>query len=308
MDNDAITLGIRKKQTLTCALFGEQVENTRLKGQLYSLSIKDISEGEEIKPLPELEQKLGFQLNRQMYRDLSGLVHASFTKFNRANQQSVSFKTFFTVLKKGSKKIRKILESSKSEYIPHNIVKFAQNTDSVIGLEISKKLNKSWLAYFFSNEVRTFQFKLINNILGLNYIICHFVPGVDRNCSICDAVMNPDPEDETPLHLFFSCRTVEDLLSDFFDEIGTVISRQEYFAIPVRENFNDNLTLFWVSVLIKKYIWDCKMRKTIPVVDNLKSYVYTEFKTMTTISNFVKKTVERSSLSYIFRSGCLKNF
>jgi hypothetical protein len=107
MDNDAITLGIRKKQTLTCALFGEQVENTRLKGQLYSLSIKDISEDEEIKPLPELEQKLGFQLNRQMYRDLSGLVHASFTKFNRANQQSVSFKTFFTVLKKGSKKLER---------------------------------------------------------------------------------------------------------------------------------------------------------------------------------------------------------
>jgi hypothetical protein len=101
--------------------------------------------------------------------------------------------------------------------------------------------------------------------------------------------MNPDPEDETPLHLFFSCGIVEELLSDFFEEIGTVISRQEYFAIPVRENLNDNLSIFWVSILIKKYIWDCKMRKTIPVVDNLKTYVYTEFRTMTTISNFVKK-------------------
>jgi hypothetical protein len=185
-------------------------------------------------------------------------------------------------------------------------MKFAQNTDTVIDLDSSKKLNKFWLTHFFSNEIRTFHFKLINNILGLNYIICHFVASVDRNCTLCDVAENPDPEDETPLHLFYMCNLTENLLGDFFEEIGTAIGRQEYFSFPKRRNMNQNWAIFWTSTLIKKYIWDCKMRRALPSFALLKSFVYREMRTMTGVSVMARSIIENCELSFLFRSCCLK--
>jgi hypothetical protein len=309
LDNEAFTLGIRKKQTLTINNFygGGAGENGPVPN-LYALTLEDIIEGENIRNQAELEGILGMNITRQLYRDLTGLVQASFTKYGKSNIRGVTVKTFFGSFKKGSKKIRKYIEQKKNDFIPHNIVKFSKNTDTVVGLEASKTLNSLWLAYFLSNETRTFHFKLVNNILGVNYIIYHFVPGVERNCTICDLTGNQELEDETPLHLFYSCSTVENLLYDFFEEIGTVITRTEYFSLPARENKTQNMVILWLSLVIKKYIWDCKMRRCVPELDALKYCVYKEFKTMSNVCNFVRSSIKNSNLSYVFISGCVGNF
>jgi hypothetical protein len=308
LDNEAFTLGIRKKDLLTIGRFGDAGENTRIKKGLFGLTLKDIVTEQNIKPIEELERICGLNIGMQLYRDLYGLVAASFIKYGRETIVGISIKTFFTTLKKGSKKVRLILEEKVPDSIPHNIMKFAQNTDTVIGLESSKKINNSWLNHFFSNEIRTFQFKLINNILGLNYIICHFVQSVERNCTLCDVARNPDPEDESPLHLFYTCNITENLLNDLFDDIGTVISRQEFFSFPQRQNMSQNLVLFWISILTRKFIWDCKQRSVLPSIDFLKTFIFKEFRIMTGISRFVRSAVENCDLSYLFRSGCLDNF
>jgi hypothetical protein len=303
LDNEAFTLGIRKKQVLTIDKFDPVGENAIKK--IYGLTFSDISTPLGIKSVAELEQLCDSRINGPLYRELSGLVQAGLTKYGGAGVVGMSLKTFFGTLKKGSKPIRKYLEQKKGDYIPHNIVKFSENTEIIIGSETSKVLNASWLAHFFSNELRTFQFKLINNILGLNYIISHFVPGIDRNCTLCDVAENPDPEDETPLHLFFSCNITESLLSDFFNILGTVLTRQEFFCIPTRRNRDQNYTIFWATILFRKYIWDCKMRRCIPTLDMLLTYMYREFNVMIGVSDMVKNTVKNCELSYLFRSGCL---
>ncbi|MFN9939238.1 MAG: hypothetical protein ACK56I_07165, partial [bacterium] len=45
---------------------------------------------------------------------------------------------------KGCKRYRKRIIGKEEENVPHNIVKFASNTETVIGYENSKKLNNFW--------------------------------------------------------------------------------------------------------------------------------------------------------------------
>jgi hypothetical protein len=85
-------------------------------------------------------------------------------------------------------------ENSETHLVPHNIVKYAENTETIIGEDLAKILNKSWNFYYFSNELRTFIFKLHNNTLPYNTILSHFVPSINRNCHVKkNPIMIQDP-------------------------------------------------------------------------------------------------------------------
>jgi hypothetical protein len=49
------------------------------------------------------------------------------------------------------------------------------------------------------------------------------------------------------------CNLTENLLGDFFEEIGTAIGRQEYFSFPKRQNMNQNWAIFMTSIV--RVIW-----------------------------------------------------
>jgi hypothetical protein len=68
--------------------------------------------------------------------------------------------TFLAGWKKGSKKFRKFLDDLENFYVPHNIIKFAYNTETVTGVDCSVKLSADWTKTFYSNEMRTFIFKI----------------------------------------------------------------------------------------------------------------------------------------------------
>ena len=51
---------------------------------------------------------------------------------------------FLVRRKKGCKRYRKHLIGEVEEYIPHNMVKFAETTETIIDIQISKKLNSIW--------------------------------------------------------------------------------------------------------------------------------------------------------------------
>jgi hypothetical protein len=50
-----------------------------------------------------------------------------------------------------------------------------------------------------------------------------------------------------------------------------------------------NDALFLLSMLVKKYIWDCKQRFTLPQIEHAKSFVREEVKIMCFCSKEVKK-------------------
>ncbi len=117
---------------------------------------------------------------------------------------------------KGCKRYRKKIIGTEEKNVPHNIVKFARNTETFIGYEDSKKLNGIWASSVLSNSMRTFLFKLHNNTASYNNAVAHFVPGHSPNCTFCDIIDNPDVEDEMPLHLFLTCS-----VSKRFDSLRT---------------------------------------------------------------------------------------
>lgn len=98
---------------------------------------------------------------------------------------------------KGCKRYRSKILGKPVENIPHNMVKFSETTETVIGLDSSKFLNGIWNRSCLSNQMRTFLFKLHNNTAGYNNAVAHFVPGHSPNCTFCDIIGNQEIIDET---------------------------------------------------------------------------------------------------------------
>jgi hypothetical protein len=158
-----------------------------------------------------------------------------------------------------------------------------------------------------SNTFSTFYFKMINNVLGFNYIISHFIPDIDRNCTFCNLVNNPDEEDETPLHLFYTCSVSENIIEQFFNtNVGFRVTRQEFFAVPKRDNTHTNTIIFLICGLIKKYFWDCKQRYSLPSLDLLTYKVESELRIACKISKKILAAMEGAGVENFFKQRCLK--
>ena len=131
---------------------------------------------------------------------------------NLARQSLEDFNTFCSKYKKGSGLFKNLLKTTGNDYVPHNIIKFIKNTDSVIELKESGALNCLWTLNMWDNATKTFIFKLHNNSLGYNLNVSKFVRGHSPLCTFCSLTRNPDDKRETLLHLFYQCRHVEPVI------------------------------------------------------------------------------------------------
>jgi hypothetical protein len=259
-----------------------------------------IRDGTKI-PKREFVRNNGLNIDNEVWRKLDNIRSAAITKYGSNNHLICqSLQNFIERWKRGSKKVRQILCFCKDEFIPHNIVKFAENTEIVIDLDMSKELNKLWCKNYLSNDVRVFIFNMHNNTLPVNVILSHFVREVGRNCTFCDLIFNPEEEPETVLHFFYDCQIVEELRSDFFkwltdDDLFDVL-RREYFSSFGRGSryFNEFLQLS--AVIFKKYLWDMRARKRLPVLEKLKEYFSLEIDTLRSISGEFKKNFSNCGL------------
>ncbi len=213
--------------------------------------------------------------------------------------------------KKGSSHIRKIMCVSNVAEIPHNIKKFGDNLDIVITGEQSRFLNSIWKNNFFSNQEMTFLFKLHNNILGYNRSIAHFVRGHSPYCTFCDLAEIPEPSLETPLHIFFECRFVSDLIDNVFKRVygdnNFLFSRREYFTNFERRelSFTKNMALTLIAKFLIKYIWDCKTRFTVPETVRCWDFLCDKILTLVSTNNKFRKLWEGSELNLnMIEGGC----
>ena len=194
-----------------------------------------------------------------------------------------------------------------------NINKFANNIDIVISGEQSVVLNGLWTKTFFSNQDRTFFFKLYNNALGYNNAVAHFVHGHSPYCTFCDLTRAQDQNFESPIHLFYECRSVCDVVENVLRIVTSnenfVFSRREYFTTFERQeaSYAYNQTLTLVTKLIIKYFWDCKTRHCLPTVgeclDNIKEKIGLQLEMKSQLS----KVVFKSSLPFFIRENFANN-
>jgi hypothetical protein len=301
-ENGALFVQLRQKTTLKREFFDAEFFNQNVK-KILSIKVMDFFETKDrYRTWESFCLLTNIDIERAMYNDLKKI--ASNAKLKYTKKCATEIKTtalgdFINRKVKGCKRYRKKIIGKEEDYIPHNIVKYSDNTETVINFEQSKILNGLWNKAVFSNATRTFLFKLHNNTAGYNNAVAHFVPGHSPNCTFCDIIRNPEVENETPLHLFFSCSVSERFVEAIFSWIlgePANISRQEFFVSFNKPDHRKNYALLIVSVLVKKYLWDCKQRYALPNLEHAQIFIREEIKIIRYCSSKANTILQNSGI------------
>jgi hypothetical protein len=305
-DNSKITLDLDTRDILSKDLFEENffVRNAQ---NIYRLRYCDFyDDNGTLINANQILAITGVELTQlQIFRFRGACMTAKIKlkKKSDKQQKTTRIETFLNRNKKGSSHIRKILSASNVAEIPHNIRKFGDNLDIVITGEQSKFLNGIWKNNFFTNQEMTFLFKLHNNTLGYNRSVAHFVRGHSPYCTFCDIAEIPEPSLETPLHIFYECRFVADLIDNVFKRVygdnNFLFSRREYFTNFERREIGcaKNMALTLIAKFILKYIWDCKTRFTLPETERCWDFLCDKILTLVSTNKKFRKLWEGSELN-----------
>jgi hypothetical protein len=307
-ENDMISIELEGRVSLSRALFQPEFFN-EFSTKLYQLKYIDFfDEDDNFLNVQQIRERTGINFTPLHVFHLRNACWVARTRYNKKEpmeQVSLQIETFLYRRKKGSSHIRKVLSDRPNLGIPHNINKLANNLDIVINGEQSKFLNKLWTDNLFTNQERVFFFKFHNNILGFNNVVAHFVRGHSPYCTFCNISRTPDLNPETPVHLFYECSSVHDLIVDMFRVITNnndfSCSKREFFTKFERRELSSakNSCLTTCAKLLIKYIWECRNRSFVPVLDHCRQNLSDRL-VMATKSNKKFKTLWEASGLYNF--------
>jgi len=292
-NNDVFTLSRARMCPLTNEYFGNLWPAYEM--EISCLKFNHFVGADGYKSFDEVRDTTGIPITDQKIVGLRGLCDIANERYKNLgeNNATMNLTMYVTNIRKGSKKFRKILSGRKDEVITQNIKKFAENIDIIIPLEKSKILNAGWTPAFFSNQLRTFIFKLHNNCLGYNYMVSRFVRNIEPYCTFCMINRLQDLEPETPLHIFYNCPVVEPVLADFFSQFRPTrmnLRRVDLFGLIDGADYsNTDKFGFWIlCTLAKFYIWECKLRKCSPNRADMEVFVNLELDGMGSVSKKAK--------------------
>jgi len=304
-DNPCITFDANRPHFLKRSFFTN--EEWRDYGQqILNLTMdKILNLNNSVKTLNEFTEISGITVTPLKYNKIAGLARSSVSKYaknDKIGKKTDTVQNFLMRIKKGSKRIRRVLEGKSPTLVTQNIYKFAELTNNFINADESRLLNSSWGYGYLQNSLRSFIFKLHNNILGINSRVSHFVRGHPRTCTFCDLVRNPDENDETIFHLFYDCPSVEPVITEFFSMIfnsarDRFVSRHEYFVCFALECEKKNKLLHLVNLLVKYFIWECKIRFSLPTFNSMKKFVCLELSRILTQNRQIRNLIAQSGLT-----------
>jgi hypothetical protein len=133
------------------------IENVRIREKIINLRIFEVLDPDNnVKRRgADCSTLIGMQISLALYNKIRKIATTANTKFAKEiPEKGISFDTFFDKWRKGSKKIRDIMWKSQNPYVPHNTVKFAENTNTVITAVCSEKLNSQWACNFLQPPPR----------------------------------------------------------------------------------------------------------------------------------------------------------
>ena len=286
-NNPALTLGMGNGNLADEEFFAEYMGNyTR---EIYKLKVTDIHNNGYVNR-DDFEGNTGIPITQIKLISLRCLYDTALAKYSTdaiTKLGSTDLLTYVNRFKKGSRPFRRVFAEKKLETLPGNITRFAENTETIIGLELSEFLNSSWTLNFLSNCTRTFIFKLHNNALSYNHVIVNFAENIEPYCTFCLITGHENPERDTALHVFFSCPIIERLIGAWYSWIfgeNRIVGRNEIFGVFREANTNNNKILYIVTKLFQKYIWDCKLRNSLPSLRDAKAITLNEITIMKNVS------------------------
>jgi hypothetical protein len=137
---------------------------------------------------------------------------------------------------------------------------------------------------FYSPKMRDFIFKFYGNLLGINTRVSHFNNNIERYCTFCKIqqknLYGPIIE-ESFEHLFYSCPATSNVLTKFFNkymsDLNLTETDKKKFIFTGVNPITGSCANNFLSALAKQicfYIWECKLKKTIPMAESLYNDVF----------------------------------
>ena len=300
-DNPCLKFENRRPHHLKKSFFTEMEWETS-EYDIKHLKFEMLVHNNTVRTKEEFEVLSGITVSNLRFAKLRGIANTAlqnFCKVTHTGKRVDSVKNFCMRNKRGSKRLRSIISKEIYVGISQNICKFADITETIINEKFLKLLNCSWGFNYLPNSTRTFIYKLHNNILGINTRVSHFVRNNPRTCTFCDLREEPDENLETISHLFFNCPQIENTIQEFYVWIfneDRFVNHTEFFVGFSTECEKKNNVLHIVNLLVKKFIWDCKLRFTVPSYMYLKKFVISELNNISNTSPKMKNLYIQSAL------------
>ena len=184
--------------------------------RLHNLTIDEITNSaNQLLPISELNVKNDLKISKKTYSKISKSTKKIVKNLNKKNAvRQVKMKHLFSSKVKGSKNFRKIFEK-KDEKKTKNL-KPTRTREKMFNFEhspdVEKKLYSLWTTSFLNNEVRSYLYKVANNLTKANVHINKFDANVSVLCKNCKNSDIDKREDFN--HIYFECPTTKKLLSD----------------------------------------------------------------------------------------------
>jgi hypothetical protein len=282
-ENGAFTWGDNERM-LDRAFFENNFYD-RYQNNIRDLRLMDCFSNDRFKTQQEFAA-MGLPLSANVWFCLSGAIKKAVKKYKKADrlleEKQEALLHFLKKLKKGSKKIRKVLDAEAiNQSQPDSlriVVTFAQLTNTTIpNVEYLKKTLSVWNNFCFSNDLREFLFKQRNNILGLGARVAHFDENADERCTFCRILYQDTRQREDFIHLFRTCPITTGLLQNLFRRFRLQIrapgpdpdeafDKMYWYGIDGNEYF---LALQIFFDIFRYCLWKFKTRRRLPRIIEL---------------------------------------
>ena len=126
-------------------------------------------------------------------------------------------------------------------------------------------------------KTRYVQFRILHRYIGTNHQVSKFRDDIPDKCTFCEKKYEDTENNETIQHLFFKCETTNNLINTYYEKHLTEeiehLNEENFIFSPLTKNDDTDNLLKNVNMLIKFYLWSCKMRKMIPTLETCEKYV-----------------------------------
>jgi hypothetical protein len=273
--------------------------------RLLKITWLDLTVMGELKGKIEVEDITGCRLTNEKYGNLVNAYNIAKRKYGKEGEKTTPLAEFINRFKKGSKNFRKIinLASSRVKLLNSRQVNtFCRLIDcGVPDTERVYHLFTTWNNAFYPCYLRVFLFKYYNNILGTNSRVSHFNNTIDGGCTFCHITgPNPVPQ-ETVLHIFFDCPTVNVVVESVCERfLDNIIITKDMFFLGNYGNETDNKTMSDFFDIVRYLIWQAKLEKRLPRTNKIVEELYYLLRIILGSSS---KINERYNNSIIFQNG-----
>jgi hypothetical protein len=199
----------------------------RYREKIRKLRLIDCYNDENFKTLREFSE-MGLPLQMNTWLCLRGALKKAIKNYKKTDllleRKQESLLSFMLKQKKGSKKIRKILDTEEAEQAQPGSLRivesFARITATPVPNDESlKKILAVWNMFCFSNDFREFLFKQRNNTLAVGARVGHFDETADERCTFCRLLYLATNTREDFLHLFRTCPITVGLIQNLIRKL-----------------------------------------------------------------------------------------